>query len=357
MEVNPHFWAGKRVCVTGGTGFLGRHLVQNLLPLTPHVRILGLQPAAPELNRWLGGQDCVVGDIRDAALVRRAVADCDVVFHAAGTIAMHGPALKQIHAIHVDGTQNVLQALPPGARLVHTSSVTAVGASTNRALLTEESPFELAGLKVAYVHAKRAAEELALAAAGRGLDVTVVNPGYLFGPEDFDRSGMLRICLRCWQGKVPLIPPGGLNCADVRDVARGHLLAAERGRPGRRYILGGDNLTIVELIRQLAAVRGLWTGWRPRVPAWLFGAIACAAELRAWLVKREPYPSMAQYRMSRLFWFYVCDRARGELAYRPRPFQETLRDTHDWACANGYVNTRGGQSVEERPPWLPRAAA
>src|SRR5207253_9537188 len=134
--------------------------------------------------------------------------------------------------------------------------------------------------KIDYVHAKKAAEDVALAGARRGLDVTVVNPGFLFGPDDFERSPMGRLCLRCWNGKVPLIPPGGVSCVDVRDAARGHLLAAERGRPGQRYILGGENCTFVELTRQLAGVRGLSTRWWRRLPGWLYTAVACCAELR-----------------------------------------------------------------------------
>ncbi len=357
MEVNPHFWAGKRVCVTGGTGFLGRHLVESLRALTPHIRILGLPPAAPELDGWLEGWDCVLGDIRDAAVVRRAITDCDVVFHAAGTIAMHGPALKQIHAIHVVGTQNVLQALPPEARLVHTSSVMAVGASVSRTLLTEESPFELARLRVDYVHAKRAAEELALAAARRGLDVTVVNPSFLLGPNNFEIRGIMQTCVRFWRGKVPLIPPGGMNCVDVRDVARGHLLAAEHGRAGRRYILGGDNPTMGELVRLLAEVRGLRPRWRPPLPLWLFGALAWGAELRAGLLKREPYPSLHQYRLSRLYWFYSSARAQVELGYRARPLRQTLVDVHEWACAHGCVKTRPGQRFDNEPAMIQRDPA
>jgi dihydroflavonol-4-reductase len=146
--------------------------------------------------------------------------------------------------------------------------------------------------------------------------------------------------LRCWKRHVPLIPPGGLNFVDVRDVARGHLLAAERGKRGRRYILGGENLTVVDFVRCLAEVRGLSSRWRFRMPLWLNGLIACAAELRARLVTREPYPSLQQVRMNRYHWYYSSDRARTELGFEARPLRKTLEDTHAWCCATGRLKPR-----------------
>ena len=257
MQLDPRFWQGKRVCVTGGTGFLGWHLARLLMPLARHVRILGLTPRSPALAEQMRGIDCVHADIRDASAVRQAIADCELVFHTAGPVGVWGPALARMHEIHSLGTRNVLRALAPNARLVHTSSVVAIGAARDRTPLTETSPFQLQHLQVAYVHAKKAAEDIVLAAAGQGADVLAVNPGYLIGPDDHDASVMGRLCLRVWKGKVPLIPPGGLNFVDVRDVALGHLLAAERGRRGRRYILGGENLLMAEFMQALASVRGM----------------------------------------------------------------------------------------------------
>ena len=134
--------------------------------------------------------------------------------------------------MHVTGTRHVLEAAG-GARVVHTSSVVAVGASRSGRIFDEEASFPLAGLRVPYVCAKRAAEELALQAAAGGTDVVVVNPGYLVGPEDHEPSAMGRFCVRAWKGRMILAAPGGYNFVDVRDVAAGHLLAAERGRSGR----------------------------------------------------------------------------------------------------------------------------
>jgi dihydroflavonol-4-reductase len=340
MQPNPAFWAGKRVCVTGGTGFLGWNLVRELLPLARQVRILGLRPAHPQLCDQLNGLDCVFGDVRDPQVVGRAVGNCDVVFHTAGNVAVWGPGLSQMHSIHLDGTRQVLQALPAGARMVHTSSVVAVGATPGTRVLTENSPFELQRLKVDYVHAKKGAEDIALAAAERGRDVVVVNPAYLIGPCDYEGSVMGRFCVRVWKGRVPLIPPGGWNLVDVRDVARGHVLAAERGEAGRRYILGGENLSMLDFVRILGEARGGPARWSMRMPGWLYGCIAYVAELRAHLLNREPYPARQHVRLNRYCWYYSSARAAGELGYRTRPIVNTLADAHRWFSENGQLPAR-----------------
>jgi dihydroflavonol-4-reductase len=358
MELDPRFWAGKCVCVTGGTGFLGWHLVRQLLALTPRVRIFGLRPTSLQLPAHLQGLDCVFGDVRDPGAVREAVRNCQIVFHTAGTVAVWGPALKQMREIHVVGTRQILHALPPGARLVHTSSVVAIGASRGPEILTEASPFNLQPLQVDYVHAKKAAEDVALvAAAAKGTDVVVVNPAYLIGPEDYERSIMGRFCLRFWKGKVPLIPPGALNFVDVRDVARGHLLAAERGRRSCRYILGGENRTMWELAQVLAGVRGMSVRWRFRLPAFLQTVLAWCAECGSHYVNREPYPSRQFARMCRYRWQYSSARAGAELGYQARSLQDSLIDAHQWFCDHGWLKPNNDAIAAYQSDVAKRSAA
>lgn len=348
MKPRPSFWAGKRVCVTGGTGFLGYHLVRQLLALGARVRVLALPPGPRHPLHAERSVEIVSGDVRESAIVRQAVADCAVVFHTAGVVAVWGPGLERMWSVHVTGTRNILHETPRQARVVHTSSVVAVGASPEPESLTEDCPFNLERLDVDYVRAKRAAELLALEAADER-DVVVTNPGYLIGPEDHEHSVMGRFCVRFWKGRMPLAPPGGLNLVDVRDVARGHLLAAEHGRWGRRYILGGENGTFPELFDGLAEAADL----RPRrtisVPWWMLWALAGAAECRAWFTGKEPYPSFQHVLLNRYHWFYSSDRAARELGYEPRPVMESLADTFRWYVARGGLEMRGWRRWWLRP--------
>jgi dihydroflavonol-4-reductase len=324
------FWHGRRVCVTGGAGFLGFHLVGLLRKRGARVRTFGLQARPDHPLLQIGDVEHRFGDVLDAQAVRRALADCEVVFHTAGLVAVWGPALAKMRAVHVEGTRNVLAAAAPQARVVHTSSVVAVGASRAGSPLDEDSPFNLRELRVDYVQAKREAEEAALAAAAAGQQVVVVNPGHLLGPQDHEGSVMGRFCLRVWKGRTIMAPPGALNVVDVRDVALGHLLAAERGQPGRRYILGSDNVTLAELVRRLAAVAQLQPRWLPRAPHWLMSGVAGLCEARSWWTQREPYPSFQHARLNRFQWYYRSDRARRELGYTTRPLDETLADAYRW---------------------------
>jgi dihydroflavonol-4-reductase len=350
-------WSGRRVCVTGGTGLLGYQIVRRLLGLGASVRVLALPPRGPHPLDREPRVELTLGDVRDPGLVRRAVDGCDVVFHLAGVVAVWGPALERVRDVHVLGTSNVLEAAPTSARVVVTSSVMTVGASLDRRPLDEDSPFRLEHLRIDYLHAKRAAERIAMEHAGRGRDVVVTNPGYLIGPEDFERSVMGRFCVRYWRGMLPVAPPGGVNLVDVRDVARGHLLAAEQGRPGRRYILGGENRTFAGFMAALAEV----VGFRPRaklvLPYWGITALAGCSECRAWLTRRHPYPALQHARLNRYHWFYRSDRAARELGYTSRPLGESLDDTFRWFASRKTLRPRGAGHWWMRPePRAGRAA-
>lgn len=327
MRPDPAYWAGRTVCVTGGTGFLGYHLVKLLGEVGARVRVFALAPPPDHPIRRFAHAEIIADDILDAAAVRAAVAGSSVVIHAAGIVAVWGPSVARMWPVHVDGTRNVLAALDPGARLVHTSSVVAVGASRSGDALDEETSFNLARVKLAYVQAKRAAEELAL---GTDRDVVVANPGYLIGPEDYEQSVMGKFCHRFWRGRAPLAPPGGLNLVDVRDVAAGHLLTAERGTRGRRYILGGENLAYTDFMRTMADVAGMHPRLLPRIPRPAFWLGAVLNEARGRLRGKEPYPSLGHARLNRYYWFFSSERARRELGYEPRSVRESLADAYAW---------------------------
>jgi dihydroflavonol-4-reductase len=348
MMPDARFWAGRPVCVTGGSGFLGFHLVEQLVELGARVRILSLPPPPDHPIHALGAVEVVPGDVRDEAVVRRAAAGCSIVFHTAGLVAVWGPALEQMWSVHTAGTHAVLSAARP-SRIVHTSSIVAVGATRNGTPLDEDAPFDLDRLGVPYVHAKRAAELEALGAARRGQDVVVVNPSHLVGPGDHEGSVMGRLCVRFWKGRLPAAPPGGINVVDVRDAARGHLLAAEHGLVGARYILGGENHTFVSFLERLARAAGFRPRWQPQVPSWAQVAVAGLAEARACWTRKEPYPSLGHARMNRWFWFVRSDRARIELGFEVRPLDHSLADTHAWYRQRGELSLRGFNRWWMRP--------
>ena len=349
MEPDRNYWEGKRVCVTGGTGLLGYQVVQALRAVGAEVLVLALPPRGQHPLLGDPGVQMVLGDIRDAVLVSRAVADRDVIFHLAGVVAVWGQAIQRMRDVHAMGTRNVLEAAPSSARVVLTSSVVTVGATEDGRSLDEESPFNLESLKIDYVHAKRSAERLALEHAGQGGDVVITNPGFLVGPEDFERSVMGRLAVRYWRGMIPVAPPGGVNLVDVRDVARGHLLAAEHGRAGRRYILGGENKSFGEFMADLATVAGLRPRATPTLPWWGLAALAGCSECRAFVTRRHPYPSMQHARLNRYYWFYRSSRAAQELGFAARPLGDSLVDTFRWFSARKRMMPKGASHWWMRP--------
>ncbi|AWM38398.1 3 beta-hydroxysteroid dehydrogenase/Delta 5--_4-isomerase [Gemmata obscuriglobus] len=339
LHSTESFWSGCRACVLGGNGFLGRHIVAALLARGARVRTLSLPGPPDDSHPEL---ETRTGDVTDRAAVRDAMAGARVVFLAAGPVGggRHAAGVMNAHTAAVDC---VLDELPTNARLVLTSSVVAVGAG-HGAVLTEDSVFPNSNLKVGYVRAKRAAEDRALAAARRR-DLVVVNPGYLFGPNDPGPSVMGRLCVRFWRGNLLLPPPGGINVVDVRDVAVGHLLAAEHGAAGRRYILGGANVTFAELFAGLARAAGLrravLPGFRPALPGpalWLLGALG---ELGARVTGKPSDVSLELARLFRLKWFASSARAEAELGFRVRPLADTLADAFAWHAGRTRVAPRG----------------
>jgi dihydroflavonol-4-reductase len=323
MIPKARFWRNRSVVVTGGTGFLGSHVVRCLQTQGTRVRVFAVN--AP--NRLDSGVEFMAGDVRDATAVRRALDGAEIVFHIAGNVTVSGRSQQSLASVHVDGTRNVLESSPPACRIVHTSSLVAVGATVSAVPLTEGAPFSNTAAAVPYVAAKRAAEEFALQA---GRDVVVTNPGFLVGPDDPEPSVMGRFCVRYWKGRIPIIPPGGFNLVDVRDVAMAHLLAAEHGRAGCRYLLGGEDHSFPEIFDMLARVAGYRPRWSPRVSSGWMQALAMVTETRSRWTGREPYPSMGHVRLNQQYWYCRSDRARSELGFAPRPVIDSLRDAFQW---------------------------
>ncbi len=233
--------------------------------------------------------------------------------------------------VNVEGTRRVVEAARSTGvrRLVHTSSIVAVAASERPEVLDEGAQWNLGRLAVPYVTTKREAEAIALEAAGVSLNVVVVNPASVVGPGDFSRGLFGTLCHRFWRGRVPFYFGGGNCFVDVRDVAVGHLLAAERGRPGARYILGGENMSYGEFFRALACAAGRPF---PRLRLPTYGG-PLVARLNDRLLPGQPrhaYLTAGQARLTGLYFFFSSARAQGELGYRTRPIAASLADAYEF---------------------------
>ncbi|GBD35361.1 3 beta-hydroxysteroid dehydrogenase/Delta 5--_4-isomerase [bacterium HR36] len=332
-SLNAQFWRYRPVAVTGATGFIGHHVAQLLAAQGAQVRAL-IRPSSRTQRLEALGVPWVVAPLDSAEALARAFAQQDIVIHLAGAVHLRQDWQEVWHT-NVEGTRQVLRAAKQAGvrRVVHVSSIVSIGASQEPTVLDETARWNLGHLRVPYVLSKRRAEEIALAAAEQGQDVVIVNPASVIGPEDYSRSEFGVLCRRFWSRRLPLVFRGGSNFVDVRDVAQGILLAAQQGRAGRRYILGGVNRSWLDFFRDLARL-----SWWP-IPRWY--APGTVAPLIAWINTycerrpgKRPYLSPAQAELLSWFFFMSSRRAREELGYEPRPWTQTLRDTYQfWMVA------------------------
>ena len=253
------------------------------------------------------------------------------VFHVAGSTSLRTQDRQAVWDTNVRGTRIVLEsALEAGVeRVVLTSSVAAVGVGKRPKPVDETATFDIAHLGISYVNSKHEAEVEALRLAAQGLPVTIVNPSFVLGP-DAPRGSSMDLVRRFIQKRIPAYVDGGLNIVDVRDVAKGHLLADKKGEVGKRYILSGRNFTLDRLFADLARISGVDPP-RLRMPA---GPLLRMLELG----ERLPLPmamptSPDEVRSAMLWWCYRNTRARSELGFKPRPHEETLQDAVDWQRA------------------------
>ena len=317
---------GSRIAlVTGANGFVGCHVVRALIARGDHVRALVRQGAD---RRALAGLDCEIvnGDLRDRDALDRAVRGCAEVYHVAADYRLWVVDEAPMYDANVGGTKNIIAAAQAAAvaRIVHTSTVGALGIGAD-GLGREDTPVTLGDMVGPYKRSKFLAEREAGKAAREGVPVVIVNPSTPVGPEDYKPTPTGRIIVDFLNRRMPAYMETGLNLAPVEDVARGHLLAAERGRIGAKYILGGENLTLEQMLGRLAAHSGL-PAPRVKIPyavAWSF-ALGAEAVART-LTHRAPRASLTEVRMARKKMFFDSGRARGELGYEPGPVDDALR--------------------------------
>ncbi|HWV38931.1 MAG TPA: NAD-dependent epimerase/dehydratase family protein [Vulgatibacter sp.] len=316
------------ILVTGGTGFLGGHLVSLLLRRGEKVRVL-TRASTPELAA--SGAEVCEGSLLDREAVARAVEGAARVYHCAGLVSRDPETGPEMFRVHVDGTRLLLEeARRAGVgRVLVTSTSGTIAVTPDETICTEESPYRIETVRRwPYYLSKIFQEKLALEfAAEGGPEVVVVNPSILFGPGDVRLSSTGDV-LRFLEGKIPLVPSGGINFVDARDAAAGAILAMELGRPSDRYLLGGPNWTIAEFFARLARVSGVRAPLA-RIPD---GAARLGASMIEGLFRLRGGDAKApidreSVEIAQHFWYCDSSRARSELGWEPRDPMETLDDT------------------------------
>lgn len=327
-----------RAFVTGGTGFIGGAVVRHLLEAGHEVRALVRAGAD---TRQLDGLpvERVEGDLRDGESLQRGVAGCEWVFHVAALYSYWGCQWDDFYQTNVEGTRRVLEAARQQGveRVVHTSSIAALGLNEDRTPATEETPSSLEDRIGPYQRSKFLAEEVAREYASQGLPVVIVNPSTPVGEGDHKPTPTGQIIVDYLNGRMFAFVDTGLNIASVEDVAAGHLLAAERGRVGERYILGGENLTLKQVLDLLAEISGRPPA-RFRIPhsvaqAWSYVDVVLA-RLNP---RRVPAATPEKVRLSRRYEFYDPSKAVRELGLPQTPAREGLREAVSWYRAHGYA--------------------
>jgi len=319
-------WAGRRVAVSGATGFIGHHTCLALA--AAGARVTGLVRSSSDTSRLRSlGIQVQTAPLDEPDLLATALREKDLLFHLAGAVDFNND-WELCRRVNVAGTANILRAACQCGvrRVVHASSIVAIGASKRPVRLDESAKWNLDGARVPYVTTKREGEHLALGLRD-GPEVVVVNPASVIGPDDFVGSEFGTLCRRFWRGRIPLVFGGGNNFVDVRDVAAGMLLAATRGRPGERYILGGTNRSYTAFYSDLADAAGR-TIPRWRVPTILARIGAAIGDRVARKRHKRPLLTRAQAQLLGLFFYYDCAKAERELGYSTRPLRDTLADTY-----------------------------
>lgn len=326
-----------RALVTGGTGFVGAHVVRALLQRGDHVRCL---VRAGSRRDNLEGLEvtAVEGDLCDSRALARAVTGCDLVFHCAADYRLGVPDPEALYRTNVEGTRALLEAAAAAGvpRVVHTSSVGALGLRRDGEPADEDTPVSLEDMIGHYKRSKFLAERVAEEWAERGLDVVIVNPSTPVGELDIKPTPTGQIIVDFLRGRMPAYVDTGINLVDVRDVAAGHLLAAEHGLAGRRYILGCRNMSLREMLEHLAAITGR-SAPRVRLPHWVPMTAARIAERAARFTGKPPRLTVEAVRMSQYRMYFDAGRAVRELGLPQSSVVDALARAVEWFRERGHV--------------------
>ncbi|HID96882.1 MAG TPA: NAD-dependent epimerase/dehydratase family protein [Thermodesulfobacteriaceae bacterium] len=327
------------VLVTGSSGLVGSAVVRRLVRAGYSVRAL-VRPTSDIRNIRGLGIETVTGDLTEPASIKKAARDCRYVFHVAADYRLWVPDPEPMYRANVEGTGNVMSAaLENGVeRIVYTSSVAVLKTTSDGTAVDENGEATLDDMIGHYKRSKFLAEELVKKMISEeGLPAVIVNPSTPVGPGDVKPTPTGRVIVDAASGKIPAYVNTGLNVVHVDDVAEGHVQALERGRIGERYILGAENLTLREMLAEIAGIAGRKPP-RIRLPHNVLYPVARISEKLAEMRGGpEPRVTMDGVRMSRKTMFFSSRKAEDELGYRPRPSREALRDALNWFRKHGYI--------------------
>ncbi len=325
--------------VTGATGFVGSHVARALHDAGAEVRVL-VRPTSRTDNIDALPAERVVGDLLEPESLKKGMSGCDAVFHVAADYRLWARDSAEMFRCNVGGTRSVIEAATQAGvrRIVYTSSVATMGFNGhNGHLADEESLVSLDDMIGPYKQSKFVAEQVAIKAAKNGVDLVIVNPTTPVGEQDIKPTPTGRIILDFLKRKFPAYVDTGLNLVDVTECARGHIAAFENGRSGERYILGGENLTLKQILDKLAVITGLPSP-KVRLPyAVAFAAAIVDTTVTGMMLHREPRATIDAVRMGRKKMFVGCTKAERELGWKTVPVEGALRHAVDWFQSHGYV--------------------
>jgi dihydroflavonol-4-reductase len=326
-----------RAFVTGGTGFIGSHLVRSLLQ--SKYQVTALVRGNSNLGNLQGlAIDIVQGDLKDSNIWEQ-MQGCEYLFHVAAHYSLWQKDRDLLYFNNVEGTRNILAAAKKAGiqRTVYTSSVAAIGVGKPGEIVDETHQSPVEKLVGDYKKSKFLAEQVAIEAANKGQDIVIVNPSSPIGAFDIKPTPTGDIILRFLRREMPAYVDTGLNFIDVRDVAIGHLLALQKGKSGDRYILGNQNLTLKQLLEQLAQITNL-PAPQTSIPVWIPLTVAWIDEKILAPLGKTPSVPIDGVRMAQQPMYYDASKAIRELGLPQSPLNVALKDAVDWFMANGYVD-------------------
>ncbi len=328
-----------KTLITGATGFVGSAVARQLIKAGHRVRAL-IRAESDQKNLCGLDLETVTGNLTDRPSLDRALAGCSILFHVAADYRLWAPRPREIYDVNVIGTRNIMTAAARAgvSRIVYTSSVATLGLNRNGVPADENTPVSLADMVGDYKRSKFLAEaEVKRLADEEGLPVVIVNPSTPVGPRDIKPTPTGRIIVDAASGRMPAYVDTGLNLVHVDDVAVGHLLALESGKVGERYVLGAVNLSLKEILAEIAAVVGRKPP-RVRLPRNLLLPVAYLSEAWARVTGGdEPRVTVVAVRLAKKKMFFTAEKAERVLRFKPRPIQEALRDAVAWFQENEYL--------------------